>query len=165
MRRAYHIGSDFILIERVGDARLIHHEVAVGEDLVDAKEANVFQLLVVRHVVLLGDLIDQELRQLLLIALHENIRLCEQLGRLEVDDMVVVGMGTVRPTRVVLEANGVAKDASLVEIDLVLRHLVIGIPGTYGPFVCLAQVLLEVALQILVSREVILGISLYGLLG
>ena len=45
VRDAYHVCRYLIFVERIGDARLVYEEVAVREDLVHAKETDIFQFL------------------------------------------------------------------------------------------------------------------------
>ena len=75
VRDAYHVCRYLIFVERIGDARLVYEEVAVREDLVHAKETDIFQFLGVGYVVLLGDLIYQYSRQIVLIVVHEYLLL------------------------------------------------------------------------------------------
>ncbi len=64
VRDAYHVCRYLIFVERIGDTRLVYEEVTVREDLVHAKETDIFQFLGVGYVVLLGDLIYQYSRQI-----------------------------------------------------------------------------------------------------
>ena len=95
--------------------RLVYEEVAVREDLVHAKETDIFQFLGVGYVVLLGDLIYQYSRQIVLIVVHEYLLLGDRLTGLEVHYMVIVGMCAMRSARIVLEAYRIADDIVLVE--------------------------------------------------
>lgn len=108
VRDAYHVCRYLIFVERIGDARLVYEEVAVREDLVHAKETDIFQFLGVGYVVLLGDLIYQYSRQIVLIVVHEYLLLGDRLTGLEVHYMVIVGMCAMRSARIVLEAYRIA---------------------------------------------------------
>ena len=165
VRDAYHVCRYLIFVERIGDTRLVYEEVPVREDLVHAKETDIFQFLGVGYVVLLGDLIYQYSRQIVLIVVHEYLLLGDRLTGLEVHYMVIVGMCAMRSARIVLEAYRIADDIVLVEGDIIRRHLIVREPRAHRCLVGFRHLSLVILFQILISGQIVVGIFPYRLLG